>query len=332
MAEPIKEIFEGKTEDTHPMVSDRDAIQRKEKRMAEPIKEIFEGKTEDTHPMVSDRDAMELAFEKKIDWDGLIKHLQIQKEAFKKMRIILLGYTREKDWVNIDGSPFLQESGAQAIGGPMSVNIVEIKSEKTWGEDKKGRFYTWKYWGRAYSLKIRREIEIEGICSSRDKFFGKVSGEYKELEEVDEPNVMRKALTNLYRNGVMRLLGLRNIEWSELSAANLNIQSIKKVEHTLGGKKTGTSEAAIQETLDKEKQGKTAGGYDGATIEKVDRLVKRIAAAPTMAKLQEIWEKDRGDRETLPKELFQKVMAEKDARKKWLIEKEEKEKKSGKDI
>lgn len=290
--------------------------------MVDQPREMFEVGAEDQHPMISDRDALELSSEKKIDWDALIKHLEIQKEAFKKLRVILLGYTREKDWVNIDGSPFLQESGAQAIAGPMSVNIVDIKSEKSWGEDKKGRFYTWKYTGRAYSLKIRREIEIEGICSSRDKFFGKVGGEYKELEEVDEANVMRKSLTNLYRNGVMRLLGLRNIEWGELSRASLNIDSIKKVEHTIGGRKTGAAEKAISDAKEKEKEGGPSGGYDKATIEKVDRVIKRISAAPSLEKLKEVWEKDRTDRESLPKELFEKVTKEKDARKKWLLERE----------
>ena len=290
--------------------------------MTETAREILEVGSEDQHPMISDRDALELSFEKKIDWDALIKHLEIQKEAFKKLRIILLGYTREKDWVNIDGSPFLQESGAQAIAGPMGVNIVDIKSEKTWGEDKKGRFYTWTYSGRAYSLKIRREIQVEGICSSRDKFFGKVGGEYKELEDVDESNVMRKSLTNLYRNGVMRLLGLRNIEWGELSRASLNIDSIKKVEHTIGGRKTGAAEKAITDAKKKEEEGGTPAGYDKATIEKVEKLIKHISGTPSMDKLKEIWDADRKDRESLPKELFEKVTKEKDARKKWLLERE----------
>jgi len=224
--------------------------------------------------------------------------------------------------VNIDGSPFLQESGAQAIAGPMGVNIVSIRSEKEHGEDKKGKYYTWTYQGRAYAMKIGREIEVEGICSSRDKFFGKVSGEYKELEDVDEPNIKRKALTNLYRNAVMRLLGLRNIEWGELSAAGMVIQRIKVVEHTVGGRKTGASEKAVSDALKDEKEGKRVGGFDSATINKVDRLIKRISTAPSMEELKEVWESDKAEREGLPKELFEKVSKEKDARKEWLIKKE----------
>jgi hypothetical protein len=258
--------------------------------------------------------------------------LKIQKEAFKSLRVILIGYTREKDWVNIDGQPFLQESGAQAIGVPMAVNLVDVKNDKQWGEDKKGRFYTWTYSGKAYSLKVGREMEVEGICASRDRFFGKVSGEYKELEDVEEPQIRRKAFTNLYRNSVVRLLGLRNIEWSELSTAGLNINNIKRVEHTVGGKKTGASEKAIEDAREEEKKGKTAGGYDATMITRIDQMTKRISAAPTMEKLKEVWDKDRGEREKLPKELFEKIGKEKDARKKWLLERESKEKEKKDDL
>jgi len=289
--------------------------------MGEAARELIEKeKDELMHPVVSSSDAETLELERKIDWDELVKYLEIQKEAFKKLRVIMMGYTREKDWVNIDGQPFLQESGAQAIAGPMGVSITNVRREKVWEEDKLGRYYKYIYNGVAFSTKIHRIVEVEGICTSRDRFFGKVSGKYKEIEEVDERNIMDKAKTNLYRNAIVRVLGLRNIEWGELSRANLNIQNISKVEHTLGGKKTGAAEKAIQEA--KEKGEKSGTGYDSKTIEKVDRLVKRVASAPTMDKLREAWETDKKDRESLPKELFEKIMTEKNARKKWLQERE----------
>jgi len=284
--------------------------------------ELMEKKTEEAQALISLQEIQEMQAEKKVDWDELLKYLQIQKEAFKKLRIIMLGYTRESDFKNIDGAAYLEESGAQAIAGPMGVSIVNMSKEKEWRKDKKGHYYIWCYKGTAYSTKICRVLEVEGICTSRDKFFGKVSGVYKELEEVDERSIMEKSRTNLYRNGIIRVLGLRNIQWGELSEAGLTINAIQKVEHTVHGRKTGVSEKAIQDQEEKEKKGEKAGGYSATIVKKTGEMTTHISTAPSMEKLKEIWEKDRKDRESLPKELFEGMVKEKDARKKWLLERE----------
>ena len=286
--------------------------------------ELMEKKTEETQPLISLQEIQEMQAEKKVDWDELLKYLQIQKEAFKKLRIIMLGYTRDNDFKNIDGSPYLEESGAQAIAGPMGVSIVNVSKEKEWRDDKKGRYYIWCYKGTAYSTKICRIFEAEGICTSRDMFFGKISGVYKELEEVDERRIMEKARTNLYRNAIIRVLGIRNIQWAELSEAGLDIRRIEKVEHSVHGRKTGASEKAIQDQEEREKKGEKAGGYSAVIVKKTADMTSHISTASSMEKLKEIWEKDRKDRESLPKELFEGIVKEKDARKAWLLQRETK--------
>lgn len=292
----------------------------------EKKQELVEKQPEEINSIITLDEMKEIEAEKKVDWDELLKYLEVQKEAFKRLRIIMLGYTRPSDWVNLDGTPYLQESGAQAIAGPMGVSLVNISREKEWREDKKGRYFIWIYKGTAYSNKIQRIIEAEGICSSRDKFFGKVGGVFKEVEDVEERNIMEKARTNLYRNGIIRVLGLRNLQWGELSAAGLKIEEIPKVEHTLHGKKTGIAEKAIQNQAEKEKAGDRAGGYPAIIVQKAGKMAEKLSTAPSMDKLREVWIADQDERKKLPKELFDQLTKLKDDRKRWLIEREQKEK------
>jgi hypothetical protein len=280
----------------------------------------------DEHPMITESDRLELLAEKKIDWDGLVKYLEIQKEAFKKLRVILIGYTRAKDWINLDGQPYLQESGAQAIGGgPIPISITGMKSEKVWEENNKGRYYKWIYGAVSTNLITGRKMDVEGICTSRDKFFGKVSGVFKAIEDIEERSIMEKARTNLYRNAITRVLGLRNITWDELSSANIDIKTIPKVEHTVMGKKTGAAEKAIEDAEKRKTEGtQEPKGYDKKTVDMVTAIVNQVNKAPDMESLKRFWESSRKDRQALPKELFEKVTKEKDARKKWLLEREQK--------
>jgi hypothetical protein len=277
-------------------------------------------------PMITESDRLELLVEKKVDWDGLVKYLEIQKEAFKKLRVILIGYTRAKDWINLDGTPYLQESGAQAIaGGPIPISITGMKSEKDWTEDNKGKYYKWIYQAVSTNLITGRKLEVEGICTSRDHFFGKVSGVFKAIENVEERSIMEKARTNLYRNAITRVLGLRNITWDELSSANIDIKTIAKVEHTVMGKKTGAAEKAIEDAEKRKTEGtQEQKGYDRKVIETAGSITTSISTAKNMDELKKVWESTRKDRQALPKELFEKITKEKDARKKWLLEREEK--------
>src|SRR3989304_3668555 len=206
-------------------------------------------KSDDALMPITEREILEMQEVKKVDWQGLLGYLEQQKEAFKKVRIIILGYTKESDFVNIDGEPYLQESGSQGVAGPFGGSFGEPKSEKIWEEDAKGKYYIIIYRAECWSTRINRRMWAEGMCSSRDLFFGKVGGEYKALEDIDERNIRYKAMTNMMNNGIKRLLGLRNIQWKEMMAAGLDINKIQKVEHKIGGQVSGLANKAIQDAM-----------------------------------------------------------------------------------
>jgi hypothetical protein len=70
-----------------------------------------------------------------------------------------------------------------------------------------------------------RTIEVEGTRSSKDSFFNrydynapKVNGKAPLLppSSIDKGDVKKAALTNLYGNGITRILGIRNLTWADL--------------------------------------------------------------------------------------------------------------------
>lgn len=136
----------------------------------------------------------------------------------KRIKEYALSLTNERDWVSLGGKPYLCAAGAEKVARPFGVRIKIIgHPEKIVGTDAKGEYYIWIYRGTASLGQIGLdEVDVQGICSSRDEFFAIVSGELKPISEVDEPSIMKKAYNNLIMNGITRILGLRNMTWEEV--------------------------------------------------------------------------------------------------------------------
>jgi hypothetical protein len=83
-----------------------------------------------------------------------------------------------------------------------------------------------------------RSIEVEGSRSSKDKFFNQ--NDYVDNVKIAKPvgdrdnkrDVKMAALTNLLGNGITRLLGIRNLAWSDLAEyAGITKEMCGKVEY-----------------------------------------------------------------------------------------------------
>ena len=136
----------------------------------------------------------------------------------KRIKEYALSLTNQQDWISIADKPYLCASGAEKIARPFGVKIsISGPPEKIKGTDAKGEYYIWIYRGTA-SLSGFDSMDIQGICSSRDKFFAVENDVLKPISEVDEPNIMKKAYNNLVMNGITRILGLRNLTWEEVKA------------------------------------------------------------------------------------------------------------------
>lgn len=147
-------------------------------------------------------------------------------EAINRIKQAALKVTNEHDWTDQQGRPYLQVSGAEKIARLFGISwrIDEPVLER----DEDGHFaYTYK----GYFRMGGAEIEVIGSRSSRDPFFSRSKGQDIPPSAIDRQNVKKAALTNCIGNGVMRLLGLRNLSWADIEAAGLRREAVASVEY-----------------------------------------------------------------------------------------------------
>jgi len=150
-------------------------------------------------------------------------------ELFNRVKRLALKLTKPSDWVLLGDTPYLMDKGAENIAIAFGVDIFDVSLRQEWAEDEKGRYYYFVARGKARSKKLDREIEDIGVCSQRDRFFGMLGGELKELAEVDIANIQRKAVVNLYNRLIKRIVGLTGVTLDDLKEAGINLERVARV-------------------------------------------------------------------------------------------------------
>ncbi len=190
-------------------------------------------------------------------------------EAINKIKQYSLRLTQPGDWVDQNGRPYLQVSGAEKIARLFGISW---RIDEPIREELEGGHYIYTYKG--YFSLAGAEIEAIGSRSSKDPFFKRyvyVNGERKELppSEIDPGDVKKAAYTNCIGNGITRLLGLRNISYEDLEkVAGIKREQITKIKY--GSKDKPTTETPQTETQEiigevsdvRMKKGKTKTGKD----------------------------------------------------------------------
>lgn len=142
--------------------------------------------------------------------------------AVKKIKMMALKVTNSNDWVDQNGRPYLQTSGAEKIARLFGISW-RIEAPEYEPEDN-GHF---TYTVRGHFSFAGVTIEAIGSRSSKDGFFKRYGkdekGERVELpvSEIDKADVKKAAYTNCIGNGITRLLGIRNLSWDELQAVGI---------------------------------------------------------------------------------------------------------------
>lgn len=210
---------------------------------AEPI----EIQTHDELEKTSVYDAPELTSDK-------IKMLETQVENYKKIIGITIRLTNANDWVDQNGKPYLQSSGAEKIAVPFKVSLTNkqrIKHERT---DEKGSYYFYEYKCVAKSELLGRSIEAEGFRSVRDPFFSKKGGQVIPISEITESDIMLAAYSNMTMNAITRLIGIRNLTWDILEDSGIkkgSVSSIKYDKEISGADLTDEEKTKLSAMLDK---------------------------------------------------------------------------------
>lgn len=144
-------------------------------------------------------------------------------KALSKIKTAALLMTTKNDWVDQNGKPYLQVSGAEKIGMLFGIGWT-LDGGKLETEDG-GHF---RYVYRGEFTFAGNKIEAIGSRSSRDGFFTKYTYEKVEGQqdkktalppsELDKGDIQKSAFTNCIGNGITRVLGMRNLTWDDVSS------------------------------------------------------------------------------------------------------------------
>jgi len=161
--------------------------------------------------------------------------------AIIKIKKVALMVTNRYDWTNQQDKPYLMVSGSEKIANLF--NISWRIDEPRFEVEEDGHFtYTFK---GEFSL-ADRTVEVEGSRSSKDPFFkkydwiedadGKKTKKEKPISAIDKRDVKMAALTNLLGNGISRILGIRNLQWSDLEEfADIKKGDVQGIEYKTKG-------------------------------------------------------------------------------------------------
>lgn len=166
-------------------------------------------------------------------------------EALQKITLVALRRTHARDWADFEGTPFLCSWGAERIRPLFGIRFREVTIEREDRRDAEGPWYLYNAMGtfemyNADGVLVDSIVAI-GECSSRDKLFAqrtnKQTGEsyWLPMEKVSEANVKSKAFSALIRNGVTRMLGLRNLTWDILKQYGFERGKSSQITFTPGG-------------------------------------------------------------------------------------------------
>lgn len=169
---------------------------------------------------------------------AIAEQAEMRVDAMNKIKRMALKLTNQHDWVDQDGKPYLQSSGAEKVARLFGISWRI--SEPTI-ENLEGGHYIVSYTGE-FSL-AGATITALGTRSSKDGFFKK----YKYVEgkrvgelppsEIDRGDVKKSAYSNLLGNGITRLLGIRNLTYEDLQeCAGLKQQDIASIGYKKQGK------------------------------------------------------------------------------------------------
>lgn len=171
------------------------------------------------------------------DLELAIKNAERRTQLMAKVKALAITQTNSHDWVDMQGKPYLQASGAEKIGRFFGVSWRLLgKPTKEISQDEKGTYYVYSCKGEFFFGA--KSIEVLGTCSQRDKFFGRDKNTetgFKSASEVDETNIIKKSVTNCIAKGVTTILGIRNLTWEEINKGGISQEQAAKVTYASGG-------------------------------------------------------------------------------------------------
>lgn len=175
----------------------------------------------------------------------LEKAAQYAPRVVDAMRKILVAVAYPGDWSDHDGSACLSSAGSERYLAHFPVRFTNWTREKVEWTDEEGPAYRWIY--RALASWKGRQVMCEGRYSTRSPFLGKAHGEFRDLKDIDEGDIMAAAQHICQGAGIKTLLGLRGIPTDELIRLGVDEGKIERVDRSKGSKGGATGDEKVQQ-------------------------------------------------------------------------------------
>jgi len=194
------------------------------------------------------------------------KYMEVQA----RIRRACINLTNVNDWVDQDGKPYLQWTGAAKVAGAFGVSYDTPKfADPKVETDDAGSYLNFEV-----QTLIRyggRSVPEIGTATTRDSFFGVRTKKddkgnvmkdekgapikiFLPLSEIDINDIKKKALTNLLNRGLKSLLGL-SFTWEEIDKASGGVisqgkcASVKHLQGAAGGKTTSAETIPVRQKI-----------------------------------------------------------------------------------
>lgn len=133
----------------------------------------------------------------------------------------------------------LTGAACDRIAAPLGFSFKNWTSWKDTFTDNIGPGYNW--WYSCTAMFGGRELYVEGRTGTRDKFFGRQGGSWKQLEDIPESDIRTAARRSCMKEGVTVMLGLRRIPKKAAEAMGIDLGKVRSVSFTSssGGKDSG---------------------------------------------------------------------------------------------
>jgi hypothetical protein len=198
------------------------------------------------------------------DLENAVKTAERTEELIRKIKTLAIKQTNKYDWIDMQGKPYLQSSGAEKVARLFGISwrvCAEYPKKETIA-DENGSYYMYVYKGEF--MMGGKAIEVVGTCSQKDKFLGTQGAKNRPLSEIDEGNIIKKAYTNMVGRGITTILGIRNLTWDEINSGGIDRNTTSKVNYaqgSKGGKATTEIIGIVRDLKVKEGTSKTGKAY-----------------------------------------------------------------------
>ena len=234
---------------------------------------------ENVHNQIEEIEPMEAEIEAENEETGLVKttkesidsmlalaeNIDRLIDAQNKIRAAIMKLAQPGDWVMFGkkgdgGKAEIGFAGCMRIASTLGVNLTNWTHSKELNRDEIGEYYRHEY---ECDVSYRgRLVRVFGRASSRDKFLGKVKGEYRPLSEIDEGNIKMIARRSAMKEGTKILFGLHHMDPTFVEKYGIKLENVAGYSFKSQEEQVDATAALVVVVADSvlHKEGKSASG------------------------------------------------------------------------